>query len=735
MLGRRFVYAGAAWRFGTRGKFDITRVPPWKRWPRNALLRTPLSKFPEVEPLVDISLCTDPAVLADVVCEVVPWKRRWEHHAWLHLVCKRAQYLLPDTSPRDVVRVILAFGELYTKRKTHTLLFHDYETYTQLFQALPVGAATAKTLLPLLRAYRRMGVAHEAFVRAACDQVAAGTIELEIDQLTELVKLLADERIMSPRLFEFAAEVLDLKFAYFSEDNVGDITRAFCALRYRSQLFFSTLKRELPFRLHEYAWWNLIDIADLYLTFQVDDRDMVQRIGNEAFKLVFSMKDQYPAKALKVLAFLEAADKRTFRLLIRNQLRCIKSLDPVLTADTIMACVALQVAPDTVYHRLWGGTLYHMFTVNLLKGLGSLSAKKTCDVVAALASAGQIEHDLMHVVAGIVVARPYKFHAEHLISLLRDFATCRHKETDMRALLLDRHDQLPECTPSALCSLPDALFGHQARSFSVAGGDSTTSGGLGHGSENSHRDDAEILAEASRLLCAPGAYRLPLDPRALRSKDDFWWQQLRQRHFRLRRRAAAAGVAVEPPVGITRDPLDIGDSISSSGSSAALAHVSRQECLQLVDGCARLRWYDESLLHGIASWLCEGRRHAELTPGEVACFLEAFCILGYAQPLLRVSLEHALLRVAPTMDPMHWTRALRGALEVGMCVRSAAMRALVQRCTSGLAFVPPEDRDAFNVVSASILQASEREILSTFSVHKSSWTRLPIEIQMLRRAM
>ena len=28
-----------------------------------------------------------------------------------------------------------AFGELYTKRKRHTLLFQNYETYTQLFQA------------------------------------------------------------------------------------------------------------------------------------------------------------------------------------------------------------------------------------------------------------------------------------------------------------------------------------------------------------------------------------------------------------------------------------------------------------------------------------------------------------------------------------------------------------------------------------------------------------------------
>lgn len=98
------------------------------------------------------------------------------------------------------------------------MLFRDYETYAQLFQALPIEAATAKTLLPLLRAYRRMDVSHQPFVRAACERVVTGEIELQPAELTELVKLLGECKIKIPKVFDFAMEALDLRFAYFSED-------------------------------------------------------------------------------------------------------------------------------------------------------------------------------------------------------------------------------------------------------------------------------------------------------------------------------------------------------------------------------------------------------------------------------------------------------------------------------------------------------------------------------------
>lgn len=109
------------------------------------------------------------------------------------------------------------------------------------------------------------------------------------------------------------------------KDEVGDIARTFNQLRHRSEAFIQVLRREWPYRMHEYAWWNLIDIAEMYLTLQIDDREIIERIGNEVFKLVYAMKYNYVAKALKVIAYLESGDERTYRLLIRAMPRRIWS--------------------------------------------------------------------------------------------------------------------------------------------------------------------------------------------------------------------------------------------------------------------------------------------------------------------------------------------------------------------------------------------------------------------------
>lgn len=49
----------------------------------------------------------------------------------------------------------------------------------------------------------------------------------------------------------------------------------------------------------------------------------------------------------------------------------------------------------------------------------------------------------------------------------------------------------------------------------------------------------------------------------------------------------------------------------------------------------------------------------------MAQLLRGFSELGFAQPLLRAALEHALLRVAADMPPASCTWALQGALDVG----------------------------------------------------------------------
>merc|ERR1712176_534398 len=118
----------------------------------------------------------------------------------------------------------------------------------------------------------------------------------------------------------------------------------------------------------------------------------------------------------------------------------------------------------------------------------------------------------------------------------------------------------------------------------------------------------------------------------------------------------------------------------------------------------------------------KGRRHAELEPAEVAHVLDAMSTLGFTSPLLRVALEHALLRVTTSLEPADCTRALRGALDVGMGVRSAAVRSLLRRCTTELGLIPPEDVATLRDLGMTVRQTAEEEVVAA----ATSTSRSPI---------
>ena len=174
-----------------------------------------------------------------------------------------------------------------------------------------------------------------------------------------------------------------------------------------------------------------------------------------------------------------------------------------------------------------------------------------------------------------------------------------------------------------------------------------------------------------------------------------------------------------------------------------MVHVTRAEFLQLLEGCRRLDWRDEYLLAGISAWLCTGRRHGELLPGEVACVLRDFAALGYATPLLRAALEHALLRVAGVLDPADCVMALSGAVDVGMGVRSEAVRSLLRRCTAQLALIPAADTFTLLALSSSVRHIAEQEVVAAFedgpasraAAAQVSPPRLPLELHLFGEAV
>jgi len=445
----------------------------------------------------------------------------------------------------------------------------------------------------------------------------------------------------------------------------------------------------------------------LYMTLNIKDPDIVGRLGFEAFKLVYSMKGGYITKALKVLAHLEVSDKRTFRLLVRALQRELHLMSGTVAAETIVALAMVDIQPEELYHRTRGEKVYRLVTHVLTNHVNEVPSKLLCEVFSALARVRLPEQEMALATVTTVQEFPHKYHAEHVVSLLRDFAQLRYTSCDLRSVLVARRGELAECTPSAICVVPEVLATHPRAVTGTARPEAMA------------RVEAEMLEDVSRMLREPGVYRLPDNAGAFRTKDDFWWKQLQLRNYRRRKLAKAASQGVVPAAN-TAEPKLVN----------ALSLLSRPECVQLVSGMDKLNWRDEGLLEGVADWLCAGRHHAELEPAEVAMLLGAFRSLGFKTSLLRAAMEHALLRVVSSVSPADLTTALGGAMHLEMDARGAAVRSLFRRCTSELAMIPKGD-----VV---VLQSLKETIMVTTAERFDSGSltaRLPLELHLFSEAM
>ncbi|CAK0898084.1 unnamed protein product [Prorocentrum cordatum] len=121
--------------------------------------------------------------------------------------------------------------------------------------------------------------------------------------------------------------------------------------------------------------------------------------------------------------------------------------------------------------------------------------------------------------------------------------------------------------------------------------------------------------------------------------------------------------------------------------------------------------------------------------------LGAFSELGFASPLLRAALEHGLLRTAPEIPAGACRLALRGALDVGMGVRSAAVRALLRRCTSELPQVPIEELVPLRELDEVVRARAEEEVLGLSEAAAGALSalarveRVPLEVHLFGEAV
>ncbi|KAK1443287.1 hypothetical protein BgAZ_201630 [Babesia gibsoni] len=81
--------------------------------------------------------------------------------------------------------------------------------------------------------------------------------------------------------------------------------------------YVKCLEGRLPVCLHQYSYFNLIDMGEFYHVFGIES-DVRTRFSTELWKYLYTLKYGYPIKSLVVLSKLGLGDTKTFGRLIRN---------------------------------------------------------------------------------------------------------------------------------------------------------------------------------------------------------------------------------------------------------------------------------------------------------------------------------------------------------------------------------------------------------------------------------
>ncbi|CRG97263.1 conserved Plasmodium protein, unknown function [Plasmodium gallinaceum] len=111
----------------------------------------------------------------------------------------------------------------------------------------------------------------------------------------------------------------------------------------KNSSFVNILNKELKNYLHEYKYYNLIDIFEFYTIFEINNENMMKRFINETSKFINIMKYGYHSKALILFSlnrnYLQIENEKSIRRLIRRIPYMLNFHWPIeIIIETIIAC-------------------------------------------------------------------------------------------------------------------------------------------------------------------------------------------------------------------------------------------------------------------------------------------------------------------------------------------------------------------------------------------------------------
>eukprot|EP00371_Babesia_bovis_P002383 XP_001611030.1 hypothetical protein [Babesia bovis T2Bo] len=171
---------------------------------------------------------------------------------------------------------------------------------------------TENELDNLLYTFQKLAVCDGRILDYYSERIANHFDCFSDDEVCNFARYLVKSLYARDKLDEFGASV-----DYSREFSASEIKELLDGFDVKSSAYLRCLESKMPTTLHQYTYFNLIDLGEFYHIFNIQS-EVIIRFSTELWKYLYTLQYGYPIKSLVVLSKLGLSDCKTFGRLIRN---------------------------------------------------------------------------------------------------------------------------------------------------------------------------------------------------------------------------------------------------------------------------------------------------------------------------------------------------------------------------------------------------------------------------------
>ncbi|XP_953998.1 uncharacterized protein TA06985 [Theileria annulata] len=221
---------------------------------------------------------------------------------------------------------------------------------------------------------------------------------------------------------------------------------------FRNSKFVKFLDKKLPYCLHQFTYYNLIDVAEMYYVYGIKS-EILPRFASEIWKYLYTLKYGYTIKALIVLGNLGLGDGLTYGRLIRNIPSSLAfNWPPELIAEALITCGSLNIQMFN-YSGIYIAdlSLYNKLSQYLERRVMYFKDPKLiCRIFEALSIAKVPQYGLYYQLLTLLESFPNWLHLKHIIQISKSTMLVGMFEKRLFRVLISKLDEVKECSVSEI---------------------------------------------------------------------------------------------------------------------------------------------------------------------------------------------------------------------------------------------------------------------------------------------